>query len=618
MKSYTRFKGFVVAFVWVAASVSAAASTLFLDDYSQNTIDNYTQLWKTASNKGVFTHNAAQSTLDYNRTNSAVSAWHTDLLLLKETTFSIANLNRFVVRAQITFSNEISTAQAGIVIAASPDTPAGVVIHRRDVSGGRWVSALMTSSSTWDTAQHANLSEALAPLGTYDITVVYDRRGDDLILDVDIAGPNSQTWRNRRTFPASTLGRSAKTYGGSQIGWWLRHGTNTVRNALGYLEVATAGLVVTNAADGGAGTLRQAIADSLHGDWISFAPSLQGSSIPLTSGQIVIDKSLWIDGPGPDKLALDGKGLSRIFYLTDQKGGIGVRITGLALTNGVETSRGGAIRTDSSWNSPGVTLSLSNCVIRANRVTASNNGDGGGGIHYARGPLHVRLGLVDCDISDNRSGGTGGGLWLGMHADIDRCTISGNTGGGVFIWQHGSQTIRNSTISGNEALTAEGSGLFKRNPNSGDKVQVFNSTIYGNRAPSHECAGFRVNASETAALIVSSLVSGNTDNSGGRDVAGTFAGVTNCLISVTNGVALPGANNILGLPAPLDSLADNGGLTRTHALPRKSPAIDKGSNPLALATDQRGPGFPRLLGAAVDIGAYEYLPPPPATIICVQ
>lgn len=75
MRSYTRFKGFVVAFVWVAASVSAAASTLFLDDYSQNTIDNYTQLWKTASNKGVFTHNAAQSTLDYNRTNSAVSAW---------------------------------------------------------------------------------------------------------------------------------------------------------------------------------------------------------------------------------------------------------------------------------------------------------------------------------------------------------------------------------------------------------------------------------------------------------------------------------------------------------------------------------------------------------------
>ena len=125
MRSYTRFKGFVVAFVWVAASVSAAASTLFLDDYSQNTIDNYTQLWKTASNKGVFTHNAAQSTLDYNRTNSAVSAWHTDFLLLKETTFSIANLNRFVVRAQITFSNEISTAQAGIVIAASPDTPAG-------------------------------------------------------------------------------------------------------------------------------------------------------------------------------------------------------------------------------------------------------------------------------------------------------------------------------------------------------------------------------------------------------------------------------------------------------------------------------------------------------------
>ena len=583
---------------------------------SQNTIDNYTQLWKTASNKGVFTHNAAQSTLDYNRTNSAVSAWHTDLLLLKETTFSIANLNRFVVRAQITFSNEISTAQAGIVIAASPDTPAGVVIHRRDVSGGRWVSALMTSSSTWDTAQHANLSEALAPLGTYDITVVYDRRGDDLILDVDIAGPNSQTWRNRRTFPASTLGRSAKTYGGSQIGWWLRHGTNTVRNALGYLEVATAGLVVTNAADGGAGTLRQAVADSVHGGWISFAPSLQGSSITITTGEIAIDKSLRIEGPGPDKLAINGNRQSRIFHITDQKGSIGVQINGLAITNGLATSRGGGVFSDTAYNTPGVVLSMSNCMVRANQVTSINNGEGGGGIHFSRGPLHSRLVLVDCDISGNWSGATGGGLWIGLHADIDRSTISGNIGGGVFIWQHGLQTIRNSTISGNESLTAEGSGFFKRN--AGDGVRVFNSTIYGNRAPSYDCAGFRAPSTEPALLMVSSLVSANTDKGGGRDVAGTFAGVTNCLISVTNGVALPGANNILGLPAPLDSLADNGGLTRTHALPRKSPAIDKGSNPLALATDQRGPGFPRLLGAAVDIGAYEYLPPPPATIICVQ
>jgi len=46
-----------------------------------------------------------------------------------------------------------------------------------------------------------------------------------------------------------------------------------------------------------------------------------------------------------------------------------------------------------------------------------------------------------------------------------------------------------------------------------------------------------------------------------------------------------------------------------------SPAIDAGSNPLSLTTDQRGAGFPRTIGAGTDIGAYERdtTPPPPVS-----
>jgi hypothetical protein len=40
-----------------------------------------------------------------------------------------------------------------------------------------------------------------------------------------------------------------------------------------------------------------------------------------------------------------------------------------------------------------------------------------------------------------------------------------------------------------------------------------------------------------------------------------------------------------------------------------SPAINAGSNPLGLTTDQRGGGFPRVLGGAADMGAYEYQSP---------
>ncbi|HEY6985839.1 MAG TPA: choice-of-anchor Q domain-containing protein, partial [Rhodanobacteraceae bacterium] len=52
-------------------------------------------------------------------------------------------------------------------------------------------------------------------------------------------------------------------------------------------------------------------------------------------------------------------------------------------------------------------------------------------------------------------------------------------------------------------------------------------------------------------------------------------------------------------------LADNGGPTLTHALDPASIAIDTGSNPDNLDNDQRGPGYPRMTGAAPDIGAYE-------------
>jgi hypothetical protein len=68
--------------------------------------------------------------------------------------------------------------------------------------------------------------------------------------------------------------------------------------------------------------------------------------------------------------------------------------------------------------------------------------------------------------------------------------------------------------------------------------------------------------------------------------------------------------------AGLGSLADNGGLTMTHALFAGSPAINAGNNDfvnlngIPLDTDQRGAGFVRTISGIVDIGAYEVQTPP--------
>ena len=73
----------------------------------------------------------------------------------------------------------------------------------------------------------------------------------------------------------------------------------------------------------------------------------------------------------------------------------------------------------------------------------------------------------------------------------------------------------------------------------------------------------------------------------------------------------PGATDIVPnapLSAILKPLADNGGPTKTHALPAGSPAIDASPDDAdCAATDQRGVRRPQ--GPACDIGAFEKGPP---------
>src|SRR3954447_11991866 len=82
--------------------------------------------------------------------------------------------------------------------------------------------------------------------------------------------------------------------------------------AIALLLVVPAGaatLTVTSTADAGGTcpgascTLRQAIASAVSGDTITFSlPS--NSSITLTSGELLIDKSLTISGPGANLLSV--------------------------------------------------------------------------------------------------------------------------------------------------------------------------------------------------------------------------------------------------------------------------------------------------------------------------
>src|SRR5258707_902188 len=88
-------------------------------------------------------------------------------------------------------------------------------------------------------------------------------------------------------------------------------------------------LTVLNNHDAGAGSLRDAIGHAHDGDTIVFASGLTGQTIALTSDELAIKKSLDIEGPGADNLAVSGNDVNRVFDISE---GLTVKIAGLTIT----------------------------------------------------------------------------------------------------------------------------------------------------------------------------------------------------------------------------------------------------------------------------------------------
>ena len=147
-------------------------------------------------------------------------------------------------------------------------------------------------------------------------------------------------------------------------------------------------------------------------------------------------------------------------------------------------------------------------------------------------------------------------------------------------------------------------------------VSLVNGTITDNSA--HTGGGvYRDPTASDAISVRNSIIAQNFVHISGSapDVSGTFNSLGHNLIGESTGSSGFGASgDIVGTAAdPVDAwlgpLRNNGGRTWTHALLWRSPAIDKGDNPDAPVTDQRG-----LLrvkdgdgngSRIVDIGAFE-------------
>ncbi|MEM9007753.1 MAG: LamG-like jellyroll fold domain-containing protein [Cyanobacteria bacterium P01_F01_bin.86] len=106
-------------------------------------------------------------------------------------------------------------------------------------------------------------------------------------------------------------------------------------------------ITVTNTKDSGTGSLRDAIALAEDGDTISFAPDLAGQTIRLNE-QLVVDKSLTIDGDAAPGLTLSGENKTRILHISYDYSDVVLRNLTFANGNAVDndpntTLQGGAI-----------------------------------------------------------------------------------------------------------------------------------------------------------------------------------------------------------------------------------------------------------------------------------
>ncbi|UCG58894.1 MAG: PASTA domain-containing protein, partial [Phycisphaerales bacterium] len=264
------------------------------------------------------------------------------------------------------------------------------------------------------------------------------------------------------------------------------------------------------------------------------------------------------------------------------------RLTDCTFSDNTATHGGGMHNTSSH---PTVT----NCSFSGN----SAEGYGGGMANPGSSPT-----VTDCTFSGN-SATCGGGMSNELYDNptVTDCTFSGNeaedNGGGMYNWRS-SPTVTNCTFSDNSAR--RGGGMYN-----GDKPWVTNCTFSSNEAT---VGGGMYNAEGTQ-TVVNCILWGDTP----EEIAGD--GFPTVISSNVEGGWLGGTN------IDADPLFEAG----TLRLSAGSPCIDAGANNMGLigittdldgnprfvddpATPDTGPGTPPI----VDIGAYEFQPPPPPMV----
>jgi len=411
--------------------------------------------------------------------------------------------------------------------------------------------------------------------------------------------------------------------------------------------------------------LRYAAINAGEGDVIDLS-TLTCSVITMNSANIPVSvNNLTIQSSAANPITIDASHASRVFnhtgtgtlefrYVTIQNGngnygpegndnnyGGCIRSSGEIYLDHV-TVQGCTARIGGGINSVGPTI-LTSSIVTGNSVSDLGYMALGGGID-AGGATTV----ANSTVSNNQSQSFAGGIRSAGKLTISHSTISGNTGPSCAIdamsgslsalevsystLEHNGSgpgaalciskslssvqysSIRYSTIYANGGAAA----VFVLSSNGfTNHLAVYNSTISANAEDGISCSGcaltmvastiaFNCNiglaASAPASVLLANSILANNPSDLIIGAGASIASGSHFDLVVTGNV-VPG-DALRGNPR-LAPLAFRGGPTRTHALSVGSPAINSGPTAIVAPVDQRGSGYARSVGVAVDIGAYE-------------
>jgi hypothetical protein len=367
-------------------------------------------------------------------------------------------------------------------------------------------------------------------------------------------------------------------------------------------------ITVTNTNDSGPGSLRQALADVNDGDTINFAVS---GTIALTSGELLVARSITIAGPGTENLAVNGNAKNRVFHVT----GGNVTISGLTITNGNASGMqgGGGIYNDHS------TLTVNNCTINGNVAGGGiyNDGQFGGAA-----TLQINNSIINANSNDGIDNYAAYGGYAA--AQINSSSITANPGGAIWSVACLENSCGQATVQVDSSTLSGNSGGIFADPRT--HLVVANSTLSGNGVDVTNLANVSTSSISNSTLNETSTNAGCISNEAGfitidntvlkvgpsgHSIVNVGGGhVTSLgynLSSDDGGGYLNGPGDQIDTDPMLGPLQDNGGPTFTHALLPGSPAINAGDPKFTPPPyyDQRGPDFLRVRNGRIDVGSFE-------------